>query len=66
MVLFLEMLILKEKKTGGNQDLGCIHVDFEIPIRYFSGHVKKACGCVSGGFWVQAKDGRKYWEIVSL
>lgn len=62
------MLILKEeKKSGGNQDLACIHVDFEIPIRYFSGRVKKASGCVSWGILgTQAEDGHKYWEIVSL
>lgn len=60
------MGILEERKSGGNQDLCCIHIDFEIPIGYYRGHGKKAGGCLSGVLWGQAKDGYKHLEMVSL
>lgn len=60
------MGILEERKSGGNQDLRCIHIDFEIPIGYYSGHGKKAGGCLSRVLWEQAKDGYKDLEMVIL
>lgn len=49
MVSFPEMGILERRKGGGNQDLGYIHIDFEIPIKYSNGHGKKAGRCVNRG-----------------
>lgn len=66
MVSFPEMGILEGKKGGGNQDLGCIHVDFEIPLRYSNGHGRKAGGCVNRGLRGQAKDGQKDLEMVGF
>lgn len=65
-VSFPEMGILERRKGGGNQDLGYIHIDFEIPIKYSNGHGKKAGRCVNRGLWGQTKDEQKDLEMTGL
>lgn len=43
-------------------NLGCIHIDFEISIRYYSRHGKKADECVSGGSEDRLKMDINIWK----
>lgn len=65
-VSFPEMGFLEGRKGCDNQDLGCIHIDFEIPIWYVNGRGKKAGRCVNRGLWGQAKDEQEDMEEVGL